>query len=661
MKTNPALEAAFEGAIAKVMTVVSGTLSTVAGVSLELKNGAYAAGPFTYGPVDVGGAQWTQVTTAPAGVLELSAADRTAYMPGAPGVADLILRVIPSAFSGNTLEDRERIEVIGLDVAILPTTRRMRPGEQFDFTAVVTHATDTRVTWSASGGSVSATGRYTAPMTPGTYTVTAASATRPARKATATVEVTNDLVVSVTPNAPSVRAGGNVAFSASVAGTTNQAVTWSASAGTITPAGVFTAPATPGTVTVTARSAQDPAVTGTATVTVTAGVTVRIEPASITLAPGAQHTFQAIVEGTTNTAVTWVTTAGAGTITTAGVYTAPTTPGTYALGARSVADPNAIATATVTVATPPGATTYTITVLDGLAYGFALNEAGDVAGVDVTSSAFSQAAVWSRGRTTVLATTGLSQSVAYGINESGDVVGEGRLTPGATDVALLWRGGTRTTIGAGLQYQARGINDNGTVVGWRHALTADNNTIPWVWQNGTRTDLPLPPGPAFVTGVAAAVNNAETIVGGAGLLPVVWERGIRRNLSTTSGSAVAINESGQAVGNIGTGGGNFAAMLWDGARAVNLHPTSGEYRLTRATGINASGVIIGKAIPVGPSTITGPPVVWIGGVMHLLRDLVPADATWNLIDATAINDKGQIVVNARIGLRGQAVLLTPVP
>jgi acid phosphatase len=51
-------------------------------------------------------------------------------------------------------------------------------------------------------------------------------------------------------------------------GSYSSAVTWSASDGTIDPSGLFTAPATAGTVTVTATSVQDTAQTGDATVTV---------------------------------------------------------------------------------------------------------------------------------------------------------------------------------------------------------------------------------------------------------------------------------------------------------------------------------------------------------------------------------------------------------
>jgi hypothetical protein len=78
---------------------------------------------------------------------------------------------------------------------------------------------------------------------------------------------------------------------------------------------------------------------------------------------GGTKTFTATVTGTTDTGVTWsVQEAGGGTISSAGVYTAPATVGTYHAVAKSVADGTKTAVATVTVTAdttsppPPGVT-----------------------------------------------------------------------------------------------------------------------------------------------------------------------------------------------------------------------------------------------------------------------------------------------------------------
>jgi len=77
--------------------------------------------------------------------------------------------------------------------------------------------------------------------------------------------------VAVSPNTASLAPGQTQQFSALVNGTGSysSAVTWSASApGSITSTGLYTAPATAGSYTVTATSAQDASKSGAATVTV---------------------------------------------------------------------------------------------------------------------------------------------------------------------------------------------------------------------------------------------------------------------------------------------------------------------------------------------------------------------------------------------------------
>jgi len=81
--------------------------------------------------------------------------------------------------------------------------------------------------------------------------------------------------VSVTPSAASVAGGQSQQLSATVsgAGGPSQAVTWSASAGTVSASGLFTAPASSAgvqAVAVTATSAADPTKSATATVTIPA-------------------------------------------------------------------------------------------------------------------------------------------------------------------------------------------------------------------------------------------------------------------------------------------------------------------------------------------------------------------------------------------------------
>ncbi len=241
-----------------------------------------------------------------------------------------------------------------VSLSISPTNVSLQPSQQTQFTAAVTGTTDTAVTWKASGGTVTSAGQYTAPSSAGTYTVTATSAADSSKSASAAVTVTQPIQVSISlsPTTANLQTGAQQQFSAAVSGTTNTAVTWKASGGTVTSAGQYTAPSSAGTYTVTATSAADSSKSASAAVTVTQPIQVSISlsPTTANLQTGAQQQFSAAVSGTTNTAVTWK--ASGGTVTSAGQYTAPSSAGTYTVTATSAADSSKSASAAVTVTQP---------------------------------------------------------------------------------------------------------------------------------------------------------------------------------------------------------------------------------------------------------------------------------------------------------------------
>jgi hypothetical protein len=170
------------------------------------------------------------------------------------------------------------------------------------------------------------------------------------------------VAVAIAPPAAEVPAGGTVGFAATVTGTAATTVTWSVAeasgCGSVSTSGVYTAPAAAGTCHVVVTSAADPTKGATAIVTVTAppppppAVTVSVSPGSVSLSGCRTRTFAATVTGATDTSVTWSVQEGAagGTITSGGVYTAPSTPGVYHVIATSRADPTKASSAAVTVA-----------------------------------------------------------------------------------------------------------------------------------------------------------------------------------------------------------------------------------------------------------------------------------------------------------------------
>jgi Putative Ig domain len=97
------------------------------------------------------------------------------------------------------------------------------------------------------------------------------------------------LTVQVAPTNPSVIAGEKIQFSAFVSNTSNTAVVWSASAGTISANGLFTAPRNGKSAVVTATSAAESSVKSSATVTITSLARLAIDtitiPSAVVAAP----------------------------------------------------------------------------------------------------------------------------------------------------------------------------------------------------------------------------------------------------------------------------------------------------------------------------------------------------------------------------------------
>ncbi len=93
---------------------------------------------------------------------------------------------------------------VPVTVSISPTSASLLAGGTQQFTATVTGTTNTAVTWSATAGTVSSSGLYTAPGTAGTYTVSATSVADKTRSAAATVNVTTSVSSTVFLGNPNV-------------------------------------------------------------------------------------------------------------------------------------------------------------------------------------------------------------------------------------------------------------------------------------------------------------------------------------------------------------------------------------------------------------------------------------------------------------------------
>jgi hypothetical protein len=163
------------------------------------------------------------------------------------------------------------------------------------------------------------------------------------------------VAVTASPHTALVQTGLTTSFTATVANSSDTAVSWTvaegAAGGTVSSSGIYTAPATAGTYHVVATAHADETKKDGATVTV-AAPGVALTPPTALVVTGTTMTFSASVIGGSG-GVTWaVQEAGGGSIDANGKYTPPSTPGTYHFVATSVNDSSKTAVGVATVVSP---------------------------------------------------------------------------------------------------------------------------------------------------------------------------------------------------------------------------------------------------------------------------------------------------------------------
>ena len=202
------------------------------------------------------------------------------------------------------------------------------------------------VNWSileANGGTIDVFGNYTAPFTPGTYTVVARSSSNSGLYGQTVVTVQPEITILLSNI--TMPTGSSQKFGYTLLAPTNR-VSWSVTGGTITSDGTYTAPLVPGYYTVTVTGVDDPTATASAVVTVVyPTITLTITPMP-NLYPG--QTFQMGYQCSSGD-VTWR--ASAGTFS-GSIYTAPTAAGTYTLTATSILNPTVSASVQAAVLKP---------------------------------------------------------------------------------------------------------------------------------------------------------------------------------------------------------------------------------------------------------------------------------------------------------------------
>ena len=432
-------------------------------------------------------------------------------------------------------------------ISLTPASASIVTGATLQLTAAIQGTTSNKsVTWKTSSGTISSSGLFTASTSAGTATITATSAADATKSATATITVATPVVNSVTisPTTASVATGGTEQFSATVQGTvSNKSIAWSTNSGTISSSGVFTAAATPGTATITVTSLADPTKTAKAVVTVAAPVvnSVSISPTTASIATGATQQFSASVVGNvSNKGITWSTSAG--TISAAGVLTAPATAGKVTVTATSLADKTKSASASVTVSAPTvtgvSISPTTANILTLATQLFTASVQGNVADRSVTwsasSGAVSQAGLFTGGASaatiTVTATSnadktksasatvtlGLPTITSISISPASTSVSTGgkatfsaSVKGTATDTSVTWSAAKGTITSAGA-YVAPSSATTDTVTATANADHSKTATA------SVTVNAAAPPPPANGAAFPGAQGGGAAAAGGRG-------------------------------------------------------------------------------------------------------------------------------------------------
>lgn len=251
--------------------------------------------------------------------------------------------------------------------------------------------------YTASGGTVRSDGLYTAPAVAGTYRLIVSGGGKADTSAITVVSATPTLSsLTISPKTLSLAPGAFHQFSASAlwsnGGTTLPAVTYTAlGGGSISEGTWFHAPTTAGTYRVIVNGGGK---ADTATVTVTSAsstlTSLQISPATVTLAPSATYQFSttALWSNGSTALPTRTYTATGGNVNSTGLYTAPSSAGTYRVIVASGAKAD---TSVVTVSTTTPTPTLTSLTISPSTVTLAPS----------ASQQFGVSAVWSNGSTTV--------------------------------------------------------------------------------------------------------------------------------------------------------------------------------------------------------------------------------------------------------------------
>jgi probable HAF family extracellular repeat protein len=277
---------------------------------------------------------------------------------------------------------------------------------------------------------------------------------------------------------------------------------------------------------------------------------------------------------------------------------------------------------------------------------------------------------WKDGKIEDLGTFGGNNSLANQINGRGQIAGAASNTNpdpfsiyyflflgssnGTQTRAFLWENGHKRdlgTLGSGNDAMATFVNERGEVAGSSYTDASPNPTTgfptldPFLWtKDKGMIDLGTLGG---TLGGPNALNNRDQVIGSSNLAgdqitdPFLWDDGNLIDLFTQSGGVIvaanAINDAGEIVGVECLPSGVCDAYLWKNGTITDLGVLPGD-SFSQAFAINARGQVVGQSFTRA--------FLWENGSMVDLNSLIPSNSNLHLLEAQAINDRGEIAGDA---------------
>ena len=282
-----------------------------------------------------------------------------------------------------------------------------------------------------------------------------------------------------------------------------------------------------------------------------------------------------------------------------------------------------------------------------------INSRGEIVGTLLQRDGLIRAYRAQNGKHSILPTPRGFSAEASAINSEGFI--SGTLTRESDGVARPTAWSERSaiveiTIPSDSQGRATKLNDRRLFVGEQSALSANCFSDAQAcdtrgFQFGSGIYLPLPQRIESVNDL----THAGLIVGS------VSNGGRERAMSLTPGRnpfelpglgsatysvATAVNSGGTIVGKAALANSQLQAFLWNNGRVEQLGALSEGYSV--AHDINALSLVVGDSELV-PGGLRHPFIWSRARGMEDLNQYLPEDSPWELMTATAINDRGEIV------------------